>query len=96
MTPKTTSGAVPQQVSRHFPQVFGCDDVAQALVPAASALVPTPAFDTGARPRTSVETSLDAAGTSACATVRWWKTELDELEQAVWEREKARAAARQD
>src|ERR1019366_6729408 len=42
-------------------------DVAQALLPAASALMPTPAFDTASRPRTGVETSLDTTGTSACA-----------------------------
>jgi hypothetical protein len=30
--------------------------------------MPTPAFDTLSRPRTGVETSLDIAGTSACAT----------------------------
>ncbi|SPF50406.1 hypothetical protein SBA4_4350006 [Candidatus Sulfopaludibacter sp. SbA4] len=38
--------------------MFGCGGVAQALVPAASALMPTPSFDTVARPRESVETSL--------------------------------------
>ena len=43
-------------------------DVAQALVPAASALMPTLAYDTMAQLRTGVETSLDTAGTSACAT----------------------------
>ncbi|SPF47085.1 hypothetical protein SBA4_3630019 [Candidatus Sulfopaludibacter sp. SbA4] len=42
--------------------------MAQALVPAASALLPTPVFDTVPQPRTGVETSLDTAGTSACAT----------------------------
>ena len=30
--------------------------------------MPTPVFDTASQPRTSVETSLDTAGTSACAT----------------------------
>src|ERR1035437_9041061 len=45
-------------------------DVAQALLPAASALMPTLAFDTVSRPRTGVETSLDTAGKSACATSR--------------------------
>src|SRR5450759_1433011 len=54
-------------LSRRFSQVFLCD-VAQALMPAASALMPTPAFDTVSPPRTGVETSLDTAGTSACAT----------------------------
>ena len=39
--------------------------VAQALMPAASALMPTPAFCTMSPPPTSVETSLDTAGTSA-------------------------------
>jgi len=48
--------------------VFGGPDVAQALMPAASALLPTLAFDTLLRPRTGVETSLDTAGKSACAT----------------------------
>src|ERR1017187_6541784 len=43
-------------------------DVAQALGPAASALMPTPAFDTVSSPPAGVETSLDTAGTSACAT----------------------------
>jgi len=42
--------------------------VAQALVPAASALMPTLGFDPGLQPRTGVETSLDTAGTSARAT----------------------------
>jgi hypothetical protein len=42
--------------------------VAQALVPAASALMPTLEFDTMSQPRTGVETSLDTAGRSACAT----------------------------
>src|ERR1035438_7192243 len=40
--------------------------VAQALVPAASALMPT--LDAVSQQRVSVETSLDTAGTSACAT----------------------------
>ena len=48
--------------------VFGYLDVAQALMPAASALMPTLAFATVSGPPTRVETSLDAAGTSACAT----------------------------
>ncbi|SPF55117.1 hypothetical protein SBA4_6920012 [Candidatus Sulfopaludibacter sp. SbA4] len=58
--------------------------MAQALVPAASALMPTPAFDTVSQSRKRVETpgtsgtdpqtggpqagSLDTAGTGACAT----------------------------
>jgi len=46
---------------RHF--------VAQALLPAASALLPTLTFGTVSRPRTGVETSLDTAGKSACATL---------------------------
>ncbi|SPE38645.1 hypothetical protein SBA6_910023 [Candidatus Sulfopaludibacter sp. SbA6] len=54
--------------SPHFSQALGCGDVAQALVPAASALMPTPAVETVAQPRTRVEMSLDPAGTSACAT----------------------------
>jgi 4-amino-4-deoxy-L-arabinose transferase-like glycosyltransferase len=41
--------------------------VAQALLPAASALMPTLVSQS----QTSVETSLDAAGTSACATSPW-------------------------
>jgi len=45
-------------------------DVARALVPAASALMPTSVFATVARPPAGVETSLDAAGKSACAT-KW-------------------------
>ncbi|SPF53725.1 hypothetical protein SBA4_5810008 [Candidatus Sulfopaludibacter sp. SbA4] len=52
--------------------MFGCGDVAQALVPAASALMPTPAFDTVSQSRKRVETSLDTAGTgpegTPCAT----------------------------
>jgi hypothetical protein len=52
--------------------MFGGIDVAQALLPAASALMPTLAFDTVSRPRKSVETSLDTAGTgpegTPCAT----------------------------
>ncbi|SPF34760.1 exported hypothetical protein [Candidatus Sulfopaludibacter sp. SbA4] len=46
----------------------GVDTVAQPLVPAASALMPTPVFDTVSQPRKGVETGLDTAGTSACAT----------------------------
>ncbi|SPF49010.1 hypothetical protein SBA4_400012 [Candidatus Sulfopaludibacter sp. SbA4] len=38
----------------HFSQVFGCGDVAQALVPAASALMPTPPFDTVSQLREGV------------------------------------------
>ncbi|SPF53697.1 hypothetical protein SBA4_5800006 [Candidatus Sulfopaludibacter sp. SbA4] len=56
------------RTSPHFSQAFGCGNVAQALVPAASALMPTPGFDTVSEPREGVETSLDTAGTSACAT----------------------------
>src|ERR1017187_3913180 len=52
-----------------FSPMFGGIDVAQALLPAASALMPTLAFDSVSRPRTGVETSLDTAGTSACATI---------------------------
>jgi hypothetical protein len=52
--------------------MFGGIDVAQALLPAASALMPTLAFDTVSRPRKGVETSLDTAGTgpegTPCAT----------------------------
>ena len=49
--------------------MLGCNDVAQALVPAASALLPTFRLDTLSPRRTGVETSrLDTAGTSACAT----------------------------
>ncbi len=42
--------------------------VAQALMPAASAFVPTPAFGAASQSRAGVETNLDAAGMSACAT----------------------------
>src|ERR1019366_2352104 len=42
--------------------------VAQTLVSAASALLPTLGFDAAAQLGTGVETSLDAAGRSACAT----------------------------
>jgi hypothetical protein len=56
------------RVSRTFPQVVGLLDVAQALLPAASALVPTLAWDTVAQPRTRVEMSLDTADTSVRAT----------------------------
>ena len=49
-----------------------CDDVARALVPAASALMPALACDTLSEPQTRVETSLDGPrgrpGTSARAT----------------------------
>jgi len=51
----------PESAQHHPPPA----DVAQALVPAASALMPTLGFDPV---RTGVEMSLDAAGTSACAT----------------------------
>ena len=51
---------------------FRCLHVAQALMPAASALMPTLAFDTVSRQLTGVETSLDTAGTgpegTPCAT----------------------------
>src|ERR1019366_435755 len=39
-----------------------------ALMPAASALLPTLGFDAAWQQGTSVETSLDTAGRSACAT----------------------------
>jgi hypothetical protein len=55
-------------VSPLFSQTFGGDDVAHALVRAASALMPTPGPDTLSAPRQGVETSLDTARTSACAT----------------------------
>ena len=45
--------------NRPFSPVFGCLDVAQALLPAASALMPTLACDPVSRPPTGVETSLD-------------------------------------
>ena len=51
-----------------FSQTFGGDDVAHALMRAASALVPTPCPDRLAVPHRSVERSLDTARTSACAT----------------------------
>ena len=55
-----------------FSPVSGCPDVAQALMPAASALMPTLAFYTMSRPLTGVETSLDTVGTgpegTSCAT----------------------------
>src|ERR1019366_2150544 len=54
--------------SRSFPFQLGMTTVAQALLPAASALMPTLACDTVSGPRTGVERSLDTAGTSACAT----------------------------
>src|ERR1039458_10633320 len=43
-------------------------NVAQALLPAASPLMGTLLARHRARPATPVETSLDTAGTSACAT----------------------------
>jgi hypothetical protein len=52
---------------------FGYLNVAQALLPAASALLPTLARDPVSRPPTGVETSLDTAGTgpegTPCATI---------------------------
>ena len=51
-----------------FSQVFESDDVARALLPAASALMPTLACDISSPARTRVEMSLDTAGTSARAT----------------------------
>jgi len=42
--------------------------VAQALLPAASALMPTLGIEAVSQPRTGVETSLDTADKSACAT----------------------------
>src|ERR1019366_1212050 len=55
-------------ISRHFSQTFGGDDVAHALMRAASALMPTPGDDRVSIPHQGVETSLDTARTSACAT----------------------------
>jgi hypothetical protein len=60
--------AAANRASRTFSQVVGLLDVAQALLPAASALVPTLAWDTMAQPRTRVEMSLDTADTSVRAT----------------------------
>jgi tRNA modification GTPase len=66
-----------ERQGRHLVAANKCDlipdltapaDVAQALVPAASALMPTLPLDAVSQPRTGVETSLDTAGTSACAT----------------------------
>jgi hypothetical protein len=55
----TTIGIyLPTRPKPDFSPVLGCLDVAQALLPAALALVPTLAFDTVSRPRTGVETSL--------------------------------------
>jgi hypothetical protein len=51
-----------------FSQVVGCDDVAQALLHTASALVPMPGDDTLSETRTRVEMSLDTADTSVRAT----------------------------
>jgi hypothetical protein len=51
-----------------FSQVAGLRDAAQALVPAASALMPTLGRGALSLTRTRVETSLDTAGTSARAT----------------------------
>jgi len=45
------------------------DDVAHALVRAASALMPTPGSDRLSVPRRRVEMSLDTARMSACATL---------------------------
>ena len=50
-----------------FSQTPGCD-VAQALLPAASALMPTLGDDTLSETRTRVETSLATADTSVRAT----------------------------
>ena len=55
-------------INPDFSQVFGCHDVAQALLPAASALLPTLRLDRVSPQRSSVEMSLDTAGKSACAT----------------------------
>ncbi|SPF41526.1 hypothetical protein SBA4_2740009 [Candidatus Sulfopaludibacter sp. SbA4] len=57
--------------------MFGCSDVAQALVPAASALMPTPASDSVSQPGRGVETSLDTAGTSVSQPGRGVETSLD-------------------
>jgi hypothetical protein len=55
-------------LSLHYSQIFGADDVAHALLRAASALVPTLACDALSHLRKRVETILDTAGKSACAT----------------------------
>src|ERR1035441_5319178 len=46
--------------------MFGGIDVAQALLPAASALLPTLAFDTVSRPRTGVEMSQSRHSRHEC------------------------------
>jgi hypothetical protein len=55
------------RASPTFSKALGCD-VAQALLPAASALMPTLGDDTLSETRTRVETSLDTADTSVRAT----------------------------
>src|SRR5271157_1068705 len=54
--------------SQHFSQVSVGYAVAQALMPAASPLMVTLFIQQGVGPARRVETSLDTAGTSACAT----------------------------
>src|ERR1035441_2628967 len=54
--------------SRAFPFQLGMTMVAQALMPAASALMPTLASASVSRSRSGVKTSLDTAGTGTCAT----------------------------
>src|ERR1017187_10609323 len=58
----------PKSLAGNSHQCSGALDVAQALLPAASALLPTLACATLSCPRTGAEMSLGTAGTSACAT----------------------------
>jgi hypothetical protein len=57
----------PTTTNRSFSRVFR-RDVAQALLPAASALMPTLGYGTLSDTRTRVETSLDTADRSVRAT----------------------------
>ena len=53
----------------HFCPDSRCDDVARALLPAASALLPTLGPGSLSRRPACLEKSLDTAGTSARATM---------------------------
>src|ERR1019366_4173531 len=54
---RITAASSGKGVAQAGGEVFGAPAVAQALLPAASALMPTLAFDTVSRPRKGAETS---------------------------------------
>jgi aminopeptidase N len=66
--PRLPAAPTVSHASPHFSQMFGRDDVARALLPAAPALMPALGGDALNQARKRVERSLDTADTSARAT----------------------------